>query len=183
MGPADRGVALVFAVMTMLLLTAMGAALVLTTSAESMLSSGFRGSQQALYAADAASEWVLADLAAVVPDWPTLLTGSVRSPFVDGPAAGTRELPDGSVVNLSATMTRNPGWQPYAFGRLRDLLPPSDWPSPFYVVLLVAADPQGPDRLRIHTEAFGPRGAHKVLELNASRGPAGVKFEAWREVR
>ena len=180
---SDRGVALVVALMTMLLLTAMGAALVLTTSAEALLSFGFRGSQQALYAADAAAEWAIADLAAVVPDWSTLVEEAVRSPFVDGPAAGTRVLLDGSVVDLSVVVARNAAWHPYAFGRMKDLLPPTDWPSPFYVVVLVAEDPQGPDRLRMRTESFGPRGAHKVLELNVSRSPAGVRFEAWQEVR
>lgn len=180
---SDRGVALVVALMALLLLTAIGAALVLATSTEVLISSSFRGGVQALYAADAAVEWAAADVAAVVPDWPTLLGGSVRSPFVDGAPSGSRLLADGSVVDLSSVAAANPAWRLYAYGALRDLLPISSRPSPFYVVVFVAPDPAGPERLKLRAEAFGLRGAHRIVELDVLRSGAGVKFVAWREGR
>lgn len=180
---SDRGIALVIALMAVVLLTAIGATLALTTAAEVLTASSFRSGQQALYAADAAAEWAIADLSAVVADWPTLLDESIVSGFVDGPPNGTRVLADGSVVDLSAVLAASPDWRPYAFGALEALMPASSQPSPFYVVVLVAADPGSADRLNLRTEAFGPRGAHKVLELSVSRSSAGVKFETWREVR
>jgi len=180
---SDRGIALVVALMTLLLLTAVGAALTLTASVESLTAASYRGGLQALYAADAAAEWALTDLAAVVPDWPTLLGGSISSGFVDGPPTGTRTLADGSVVDLTHVFASASDWRPYAFGPLERLLPPSAQPSHFYVVVLVSPDPDAPDRINVRTEAFGTRGAHKALEIKVSRRSAGVKLETWREVR
>ena len=182
----DRGVALVIVMMTMLLLTVLGAGLVLTTSAETLIAWNFRGSQQALYAADAAGEWALVDLAAVTPDWPTLLNGSARSWFVDGVAAGKRVLADGSLLDLTAVVQQNAGWRPYAYGPLKDLLPtppPLSPPSAFYVLVSVAPDAASASRLRVRAEAFGPRGAHKTVELGVLRDGLGVQLQSWTEVR
>lgn len=180
---SERGAALVMALMAMLILVAVGAALALNTSVEALISSNFRGGLQALYAAEAAAEWAVPDLLAAAPDWPTLLDQSIVSPFVDGPPTGTRVLPDGTVVDLGAVVASNPTWRAYAFGALRDLMPPSNQPTAFYVVVLVAADAGSAARLNLRVEAFGPRGAHKVLLLNVSRSSAGAKFESWREAR
>ena len=96
----EEGIALIVAMMAMLLMTALGVALVLTTSSETLISSNFRNGGEALYAADAVVERALDDLL-TVPDWNTLLSGSVQSAFVDGPPSGARTLPDGSTINLS----------------------------------------------------------------------------------
>lgn len=180
---SDRGIALVIALMAILFMSALGAALVMTTSAEALIASSFRTGQQAIYAADAAAEWALADLAAVAPDWPTLLDGGVRSPFVDGPPSGRRTLADGSVVDLESVVAANPGWMLYAFGPLAALLPASNRQSPFYIVVFVAAHSTAPERLRVKAEAFGPRGARRAVELEVSRGPGGARLESWHQVR
>lgn len=105
----------------------------------------------------------------------------------------------------------NPVWQPYAYGPLHTVLATAGAIEPsHYLVLLVADDPTGTHRARdygvpapaiesiaLRAEAFGPRGAHAVVEVVASRptratadetdynsgaGPP-VKILSWREVR
>lgn len=69
---SQDGIALVIAVMSMMLMAALGSALVLTTMTESGVSSTYVSGLEAFYAADAAVERTLADLPAV-DDWRTLL--------------------------------------------------------------------------------------------------------------
>ena len=71
----ERGVALILALMSLLLLTALGLALVLTTSTETMIAGNFSTAQEALYSADAGVERAMQDLL-TVPDWNTILTGT-----------------------------------------------------------------------------------------------------------
>src|ERR1700675_1965216 len=134
--------------MAMLLMTALGIALVLTTSSETIIASHFRNSGEGLYAADAALERSLDDLLTVA-DWNQLLNGSVQSTFVDGPPSDSRVLADGSRIDLAEVLAlatcqksapcssgdmdavtnerpwvaNNPRWQLYAYGNLRDLMP------------------------------------------------------------
>lgn len=242
----ERGVALLVALMAMLLVMALGTALVLAASIESKLTRNFRHGAQALYAADAVLERAVDELGAM-PDWNAVLTGAVSSSFVDGPPGGTRTLADGrpidpgEIVNQAncrqptacagSTMdavtagrpwgANNPRWQPFAWGALDDLLPAGRGGSPFYVVAMVADDPSetdgdpladgaapcapggagtcnpGTGLLALRAEAFGPYGAHKILELTIARrgsgerrpdynsgiDQAGVRILSWRELR
>jgi len=210
---SDRGVALVIAVMATLLLMALGIAVLLAATTETLIATGFGRGHEAVYAADAIVERGLDDLQSV-GDWNRVLDGSVRSSFVDGAAAGGRGLGDGAVVDVAqvanlancqktspctgAEMNQitterpwaanNPRWTPYAYGYLRDLLPPGSIDSPLYVVLLVGDDPAendndpatdgadplnpGSGRIALRAEAFGPRGAHKVVEATIARTAA-----------
>jgi hypothetical protein len=99
----------------------------------------------------------------------------------------------------------NPRWQLYVHGALDDLAPGQIWRSSAYVAVLVADDPSENDNdplrdgvagqnpgagvVQIRSEAFGPGGAHKVIEATITRaaaaaGPPGrVRLIAWREVR
>ena len=54
----EHGMALLVAMMAMLLMTALGAALVLTTSSEAIIAGNFRNSREGLYAAEAVLEQV-----------------------------------------------------------------------------------------------------------------------------
>jgi Tfp pilus assembly protein PilX len=226
----EDGIALIVAMMAMLLMTALGVALVLTTSSETMIASNFRNSQEALYAADAVVERAMDDILTVA-DWNKLLDGSTQSAFVDGPPSGTRNLPDGSTIDLTQVLnlancdhvatcsdaemnavtasrvwtTNNPRWKLYAYGKLADMLPASDSiNSSFYVALMVGDDPSENDGDPLHdgvtpcptndpsgsivgptfppptcnlgsgvialrAEAFGPHGAHKVIEITVAR--------------
>jgi hypothetical protein len=162
----NDGVALLIVLLAVVLLSAIGAALVLATTAEMHIAMNFQRSEQTLYAADAAAERTLDDLRGVA-DWTTLLSGTVFSPFVDGAPSGTRRLADGSsldlmqVVNMAncqkptactssdmnaVTSDRpwganNPRWKLFAYGRLRDMLPAGAIDSTSYVVAMIADDP------------------------------------------
>jgi hypothetical protein len=208
----EDGVAIVIALMALLLLTALGAALVMTTSTETTIADNFSRADEGLYAADAAIERAMDDLL-TVPDWNALLTGSVQSAFVDGPPGGNRVLPSGSTLALEQALNiancpqnngaacsdtdlqrvtgerpwgpNNPVWQPYAYGPLSNLLPAGAIDSPYYVLVMVADDPSendgdplhdgnsqsnpGTGVLALRAEAFGPRGAHKVVEMTVAR--------------
>jgi len=150
--------------MSVLLLTALGIALVLMTSTETMIASNYNNSQEALYAAEAGLERATEDVL-TVPNWNTILAGQSRSAFIDGPPAGTRALPGGAfnltqaqnVLNCgkvagcsSADMNavtaarpwgvNNPRWQLYAYAPLNEIVPTGTVNTPFYVVGFVADD-------------------------------------------
>jgi type IV pilus assembly PilX-like protein len=172
----EDGVAMIVAMMAMLLMTALGVALVLTTSSETMIAGNFRNSGEALYAADAVIERAMDDILTVA-DWNKLLDGSTQSAFVDGPPSGERTLPDGSKIDLmqAANMANcqhvgscspsefntmsaerpwaenNPHWQLYAYGNLKDMLPATDTiNSAYYVMVMVADDPSDNDNDPMH---------------------------------
>ena len=219
----EEGAALLIAIIAMLLLSALGAALILNSSSETMIAAHFRDGLEARYAAGALIERGVDDISGTA-DW-TLLTGGVlRSSWVDGPPSGSRALADGSTIDLAQAVNlancrktaactaaeliavtsdrpwgaNNPQWWPYAYGPLRNLLPGAI-DSPFYVLLMVGAGIPAPDRevLALRAEAFGPRGAHAIVDAVAARDtnaaggetdynqPIGstVQLLSWREVR
>jgi hypothetical protein len=162
----ERGVALVIALLAMVVMAAIGSALMLGAATESKIARNFRNGTEALYAADAVLEQVVGELRGVV-DWNQLLSGSARSSFADGDPTGIRVLADGKTIDLakirndinchgangcSATAldaitadrpwgTNNPRWQPFAWGNLGLLLPDGSIDSPLYVMVFVADDP------------------------------------------
>jgi hypothetical protein len=206
----EDGIAMIVAMMAMLLMSALGIALLMTSSSETMIAGNFRDSGEALYAADAVLERSLDDLL-TVPDWDQLLNGSVQSAFIDGPPGGSRTLRDGSTIDLSqvrnlancqkptvcgaaemnaATTERpwgpnNPRWQLYAYNNVSALMPAGTIDSAYYAVVMVADDPSENDGnplqdgasqinpgmgvIAMRAEAFGPKGAHKVIELTVAR--------------
>ena len=161
----ERGIALVVTLMTVVLLMALGSALVLITSSETIVAANFHSGHEAFYAADAILERALADLR-FSANWSAVLDGSTPSTFVDGPPTGNRTLTDGSSIDLSqltniancrqptgctgADITattaerpwgvNNPRWLPYAYGRLADSVGVGTVRSPFYVVAFVGDD-------------------------------------------
>lgn len=162
---SERGAALITALMALLLLSALGFALVMSTSTETKITGNFRGGQEALYAADAGVERVMDDLL-TVPDWNKILQGNIRSAFVDGSPSGTRTLSDGTTIDLTQatnmvncgkistcsttdmnTVTEdrpwgpnNPRWNLYAYGPLNTIVPTSTVNSQIYVIVWVADD-------------------------------------------
>jgi hypothetical protein len=168
-GTRERGAALVVTMAATLLLSAMCAALVLATSTESLITGHFRAGMEAHYAAEAAANRVLADLAGA-PDWDGVLSGGALPVFADGAPSGTRTLEDGSVVDLSRELNlancgkltacsladirrvtaerpwglNNPQWRLHAYGSL-SLASEGRLGAPIYVVVLVADDPAETD--------------------------------------
>jgi Tfp pilus assembly protein PilX len=108
-GGSERGVALVIALLAMMLMTALGMALMLTSETESLIGGNFRDSMEANYVADAGIERVMQDVLSI-PDWNTILTSpdgvraGVTSGFVDGGDLTNLQMPGGRAINLvSAT--------------------------------------------------------------------------------
>lgn len=168
----EHGIALIISLMVMMLMTALGVALVLTTMTEAKISSNYRDGTETLYAADAAVERVMQDIL-TVPDWNAMIDPNnkvAKSAFIDGDEEW-RDLPDGSRLNLrQATnmlncgslddcteaqliaMTNdrpwgvnNPRWKLYAHGPITDMLPTAVINSPTYVVVWIADDPSEND--------------------------------------
>ena len=114
----------------------------------------------------------------------------------------------------------NPRWKPFAWGYLDDIAPAGTVSSPFFVMVMVSDDSAendgnplrdglvscaqgqatgcnpGTGVIALRADAFGPFGAHKILELTVSRpdggseqdyndasGQVGVRILSWREVR
>jgi hypothetical protein len=189
---------LVIALLSMLLVSALGAATVLTTTSETLIASNFRMSLEGKYAADAALQRAVDELAATM-DWNTVLAGLTQSRFIDGPPSGVRVLADGSVLDLdrarnllncrkptpctssdlsAVTSERpwgpnNPRWQLFAYGRLSMLLLPTD--SAQYVVVLIGDDPaeNDGDPSQDGIESTNPGG--RTVQLRAEAfGPRGA---------
>ena len=190
---------IIIAIMAMLLMTALGTALLLTTSTETRIVMNFRNSSEGMYAADAAVERAMDDLL-TVPDWNTLLAGTATSAFVDGAPSGTRHLVDGKDLDLgevlnfancqkptcstsdypAVTLERpwgpnNPRWQLYAYGNLNDLMPTGSINSPYYVVVMVADDPSENDGNPLQDGVSSNNPGSGVLALRAEAfGPWGT---------
>jgi hypothetical protein len=217
--------ALIVVLLATMLVSALAAAMVTISSSELMIAAHFRRAFEALYAADGAAERAMADLAPQT-DWDAVLGGAAQSTFVDGPPFGARLLTDGSMVDPSQVRNlancrkvrtctdaemnavtaerpwgaNNPRWQPYAYGRLADLLPNPAGGPPFYAVVLIGDDPSEDDDDPMHdgggsrqaglgvlvlrSEVFGPRGTHQVVELTLARsGPGRLRLVSWRAIR
>jgi hypothetical protein len=167
---SEQGMALIVALMAILLMSALGTALILTTSVDSKITRNFMASAEALYAADAVLERAVDDLRAI-HDWSAVLSGAAQSVFADGPPAGTRALADGQQIDLGELVNRancrkvaicsdaemdddgvdrpwganNPRWRLFAWGGVDDITPAGTVNSPFYVVVMAADDPSEND--------------------------------------
>jgi len=201
----EQGIALVIALLCMLLLTALGMALTMTTITEKRIAGNYRNGVETIYAADAAVERVMQDLL-TVPDWNKILDGSTTSSFVDG-APGNRTLPDGSQYNLvQATAmlscgktsctpaemdayseerpwyANNPRWQLYAYGPASELIPTGTLNTNVYVVVWIGDDPaENDDNATLDggppTDPAWPSNPGKgvISMLAYAYGPTGVR--------
>ena len=195
---------LAIALMSLLLLSALGTSLAVVMNTELRAAANYGSSREALYAADGAIEIASHELLAVA-DVNALLAGRVLSAFVDGPPAGSRHLGDGTDVDLNQVTAaanteprpwgaNNPVWRLFAYG----------WLGPrMYVVVWVGddaaendGDPSidgggganpGAGILALRAEAFGVGGAHKVLEAAVRRDVSGavpaIRGLSWQEIR
>ncbi|MEP7305814.1 MAG: pilus assembly PilX N-terminal domain-containing protein [Acidobacteriota bacterium] len=194
------GVVLVAVLLITLLMSALGAALVLVSSSEAAIAVNFRNSQEARYAAAAAAERAVVDLTAAV-DWNRLLEGTVRSPSVDGPPFGRRSLSDGSTIDLDAVVNlancqkttacsdaemeaptfdrpwgaNNPRWRLFSYGWLRDVVTTGAIDSAYYTIVLVGDDPSESDA-DPSRDGVPPSPGAGIVELRAQGfGPRGAR--------
>lgn len=194
------GSAVIVALMAMMLLTALGLALVLTTSTETMIAANYSSGQEALYAAEAGMERAMLEIPGI-SDLDALLQGQIVSTFRDG-APGSRSLPNGTKLDLLAVTneancgavsscsvdqmiettaerpwgSNNPRWQLFAHGPVNSLLPDGQLNSRFYVVVWVADDPAETDGDPTRDDALGGNAPGRgVVVLRAEAfGPFGA---------
>ena len=191
----EAGVAMVMAIAALAVLTAIGVMMLLTSSSEVAIAGAFRDRRAAVYAADSIVARAIDEIGATA-NWGVLLGGATSATLVDGPPSGTRTVFPGSTIDLQQVVNmancqkpsactvaeltattdrrpwgmRNPQWQLYAYGPLRNMLPSTGDDPPWYVVLMLADDPLQADAvIALRAEAFGPRNGHTAVELLASR--------------
>jgi len=171
----EDGAALIIALMATMLLTALGMTLVLSSNTETMISSNYRNSQEALYAADAAVERVVQDLL-LIPRWNDILAGnagvsptctgvspftpvsSTLSGFTDTTTSPTVPNTGQQLNLLNATCTlqkatntlnlwgaNNPVWRLFSYGEMSDVLSSNAIDSNMYMAVWVADDPADND--------------------------------------
>jgi hypothetical protein len=200
----ERGAALVAVILTMTLLLAVGAALALTTSSETIVAANFAWLHEARYAAAGALDRALADIAAV-DDWNLLVAGALTSTFVDGPPFGVRTLA-GRAVDLAVVVNvancgkptscsaaeiagnatgqrpwgaNNPVWHLFAYGPFGEMLPDGAGGSPCYVVVLVGDDPAEIDGVPSIDGATPCDAAQRPPACNPGSGAIAVRAEAF----
>lgn len=187
---SDRGIALVVVLLVMVLLSALGLSLTLVTSTEERVAHSYLNGSETFYAADAAFELAVQELAPL-PDWSRVLDGSVTSSFVDRQVS-LRPWPDG-VVRTSSEATalvtcgrlmctdadmdartrgrpwgpNNPRWRLFAYGPLRAMSASGAVDSPAYVAVWVGDDSSENDdnALVDGDESQGPNPGRGVLTL------------------
>lgn len=159
----QRGAALIIALLVMMLLSALGLSLTMVSTTEERVADSYLGGSEAFYGADAALEFAVQELSRM-PDWSSVLDGSVTSSFVDAQAS-TRVWPGGQARTsneATALMTcrrtacttadmdartaerpwgeNNPRWQLFAYGPIRDLSPSGTIDSSAYLAVWVGDD-------------------------------------------
>lgn len=210
---AEHGAALLMCLLALVLLSAVGSALVLGATTNVLLSANAGASSEALVASRAVFGRTVAELA-LAPDLTSVLAGAWPSQFVDGAPAGSRSGPDGTTIDLAEVVSsalcarrtpcsaadvdavsprrpwgmRNPRWRLFSYGQLDGTTAMGARGVPLYVVSLVADDPADGDGdptrdatllgavpspgagvVLVRAEAFGHRGAHRIVEGSVLR--------------
>ena len=195
---------LVIALMSLVLLSAFGTSLAVVTNTELRASANYATSRETMYAADGALQIAARELLSVA-DWNVLLSSGALSAFVDGPPGGVRQLGDGTTVDLAEATSAANASRARGAQQSRVAIVCLWMAGPrTYVVAWAADDPAETDGdpstdgggaanpgagiLALRAEAFGPGGAHKVLEATVRRdvepggGPV-VRVLSWQEAR
>ncbi len=199
----DAGAALVLALLVTVLLAALAGGLITLGDTEAALAHNHRAAGEVRYAADAAIERALADIANVA-SWTDLLTGLVRSPLYA--SSTTPATPWGTPVDLMVLTTEvqaesdavavwglnNPSWRVYASGTL-DAAAGSVLPAAAaYLVVWVADDPSETDNnpmadtneiVLLHGLALNGLGMRSGAQVTVQRTSGVIRIPAWRQVR
>jgi len=196
--PADRGIAILLALIAAALLSALGLGLSLLADTERQVAANDRLNNECLYAANAALERAVQDLA-LTTDWDGILSGSVRSAFADGTrrprlsASRTIDL-DGVTATLQSASRAafgagGPVWQLFAWGPLSGMAG-GRFRSAQYTAVWIADDPSETDgnpgadsnaTLGVHAESYGSAGSRRVIDATVTRVSTGaLSMVSWR---
>ena len=206
----ESGAALLLALTTAALLSAIAASLIVATSVDMMIAGNHRASVETIYAVEAGVERAIAELARVA-DWSAVLApapSNAVASFDDRSARAT--TPDGGILSVPLlTAARQeisdtvygparfgadrPVWQLYAHAPLQGILPPGIIAPPGYVLVWVAddggdgdGDParDGNGQVLLHGDGYGLGGGRRSIEVAIARAaPAGVRVLSWKEQR
>jgi len=196
---ADRGIAVLIALLFAALIGAVAAGLIALTTTETLIGASFRHGYEAAYGAEAAAERALRDLA-VTPNWSSVLSAppaGATSGFDDGRTVPLG--PDGRPLDLvrltaerqsdsdardgpSTFGADSPQWRLYAHAPGDALLPAAVLNLPLYLVVWVADDESDADgdpatdanrRMLVWATAFGSAGARRSVELRIAKTDGG----------
>jgi hypothetical protein len=183
--------------MALSVLTALAATLVLGTMTETAVAASYREGVETFYAAEAAVEFAIQDLAAV-SDWEGIVAGEQVSTFVDGPPLGVRRV-GGVLFDLAAAtddvVAATGGYDDdreyriYANGRFSDMLPGAASGSPYYVVVWTAGvgvtETERQSTISVVGRAYGPTGSRRSIVVTVIRPDAEgmVRVVSWHELR
>lgn len=194
-----RGIALVLAILVTSFLTAIGLGLALIVMMDRLATGNLRGSVAMLYAADAVIELAARDLSQL-ENWNVALTGHSRSTFSDGAPSGSRLIPGGGTVDLTAVTNQlncgrasscsdaqmdantkerpwgpnNARWRLYAYGPMGNIVQFAR-PADCYLLVWVADDSREADGDAL-SDANEDEPGHGVLRLRAEAyGAAGTR--------
>jgi hypothetical protein len=198
---SEKGIALVFSLLAVLMLSALGAGLVMTTSTEAAIGGNFRSASEARHAARAVALRAFLDLQTLA-SWDGVLAGLELSPFADGLPWGPRQLPGSITIDLTEIANlancgqaagctvvamasnrpgrpwaaNNPRWRPYAWGPLsalaNDVRPNGD-----YFLLALVGDDGAENDGDPETDgaAITNPGTGRILVRGLAFGPRGIR--------
>ena len=203
---AQKGIALILVILVTSFLSAIGLGLALIVVMDRLATGNLRASVAMLYAADAAIELAIGDLAHIA-DWNLVLSGDVRSPFADGEPSGVRNIPGGGAINLTTETNQlncgrdsdctveqlesntrdrpwganNAHWRLFAYGPVGNIVHFAR-PAPCYLAVWLADDAREDDEDPL-SDAGAPAPGHGVLRVVAAAyGPLGTRRAIEAEV-
>jgi hypothetical protein len=197
--------ALVAALLAGFLLLTYGMTTVFMADTETAIGSADRAGREALYAADAGAQAVIAEIVRS-GSWEPPLDGRTSTILFDG--ALVASVPASHAVDLTARTSSlqavtdaapsggdRSEWHLYAWGPASMLLSFPTTIGPFYLAVWLADDSGDGDGnpsfdtngiVIVHAESYGPGGLMRVVECVVSRAPAtGSRpvLLSWRELR
>ena len=196
--PTDRGVAILLALIAAALLSALGLGLSLLADTERQVAANDVLNDECLYAANAALERAVQDLA-LNADWNGIVSGAVTSAFADGThqsklsALRTIDL-DGVTANLQSAShaafgPAGPVWHLFAWGPLSEMAA-GRIRSTQYIAVWVADDSSETDgnpgidsnaTLAVHAESYGSAGPRRIIDATVTRvAPGALRMVSWR---
>lgn len=195
---------LLMVMMALTLLVSLGTALVIGTMTETAIAAAYRQGIEVFYAADAAVEGAIRDLA-VRTDWDEVLSGAEVSAMSDGPPDGTRQI-GATVIDLTqataeigmllaARATASAGSaRLFAYGPFDNLVSGAATGPPMYVCVWVAElvpeveeDP-AVRLLSVVGRAYGATGGQRTILVTVARPldaeePGELQVRSWEEPR